>query len=392
MVTDTKSSRCLFQLVPLEPRTEGTECSSLQDVLLQTPTTVQTDEEPDKMRARAEKNGYKNGTKFGSLTSQIKYDERVKRMFSMPTPTATMREDFERVERLKEKGATTIYSRANNPDGTGRHHGLLTYMGFYNLMPQPFLKTPCTADSYTDKMKSKGVSGTSGTLAQDIVNGFAEKHRGLLLPTPLAVEREHPDRVAALKAAGADCINSRANGKQRPNGLIDFMQFYDMLPTPRANIVNGCDLSNPKLAERNKSNLEEEVAKMVTGLLPTPVTRDHKGISIKESKHRRGLMEEEGSTLPDVVDRILKGVESGMLPTPVTQDFKKREPNSKQQDLGDMLYGMANGSKSYEQVKKSAAHDGQTFRLSPLFTQEMMGFPFGWTELPFLSENGEQKP
>jgi hypothetical protein len=195
-------------------------------------------------------------------------------------------------------------------------------------------------------MKSKGVIGTSGTLAQEIVNGFAEKHRGLLLPTPLAVEREHPERVAALKATGADRINSRANGEQRPNGLIDFMQFYDMLPTPRANIVNGCDLSNPKLAERNKSNMEEEVAKMVTGLLPTPVT----------------------------------------------QDFKKRGPNSKQQGLGDMLYGMANGSKSYEQVKESAAHDGQTFRLSPLFTQEMMGFPFGWTELPFLSENGEQKP
>ena len=30
---------------------------------------------------------------------------------------------------------------------------------------KPFLKTPCTADSYTDQMKSKGVSGTSGTLA-----------------------------------------------------------------------------------------------------------------------------------------------------------------------------------------------------------------------------------
>ena len=39
---------------------------------------------------------------------------------------------------------------------------------------KPFLKTPCTADSYTDQMKSKGVSGTSGTLAQEVVNGYAE--------------------------------------------------------------------------------------------------------------------------------------------------------------------------------------------------------------------------
>ena len=69
------SSRCLFRLVPSEPPTDETGCSSSQGVLLQTPTTVQTDEPPEKMRA--EKNGYKNGTKFGSLTSQIKYDERL---------------------------------------------------------------------------------------------------------------------------------------------------------------------------------------------------------------------------------------------------------------------------------------------------------------------------
>ena len=34
---------------------------------------------------------------------------------------------------------------------------------------------------------------------------------------------------------------------------------------------------------------------------------------------------------------------------------------------------------------------GITFRLSPLFTQEMMGFPLGWTELPFLSGAGGPK-
>jgi hypothetical protein len=40
-----------------------------------------TDESPEKMRARAEKNGYKNGTKYGSLLSQVKYG-------MLPTPTA----------------------------------------------------------------------------------------------------------------------------------------------------------------------------------------------------------------------------------------------------------------------------------------------------------------
>ena len=88
-VTDTKSSRYLFRLAVSEPPTDGTECSSSDTVLLQTPTSVQTDETPESMRARAERNGYKNGTKFGSLTSQVKYDPRVQEMLqTLPTPSA----------------------------------------------------------------------------------------------------------------------------------------------------------------------------------------------------------------------------------------------------------------------------------------------------------------
>ena len=268
-VTDMPSNRCLFLLVPSEPHTDEIGCSSSQGVLLQTPTTVQTDEPPEKMRARAEKNGYKNGTKFGSLTSQIKYDERVKE---------------------------------------------------------------------------------------------------LLLPTPLAVEREHPERVENLKAAGATRINSRVNGDQRPNGLIDFMQFYDLLPTqvsqglkvcdengktqfidldllptPMANVVNGCDLNNPKLAERHKSNLEEEVAKMVTtNLLPTTIARDWKGGTTAKR-------EDQDRQRTDQLDSLIKIMELQVTPV------------------------------------------GQTSRLSPLFTEEMMGFPLMWTALPFLSASGEPK-
>ena len=35
-----------------------------------------------------------------------------------------------------------------------------------------------------------------------------------------------------------------------------------------------------------------------------------------------------------------------------------------------------------------AEADGKGFRRSPLFTEEMMGFPFLWTTLPFLSASG----
>lgn len=74
----TKSHRIYFQLavktLPIEEIESG---------LLLTPTSVMTDEHPDKMRARVEKNGYKNGTKYGSLVSQVKYSGM------LPTPTAS---------------------------------------------------------------------------------------------------------------------------------------------------------------------------------------------------------------------------------------------------------------------------------------------------------------
>ena len=113
-----------------------------------------------------------------------------------------------------------------------------------------------------------------------------------MLPTPTAIE-------------GVKWTNTWNPNSQMGQSL-SAMAGSGMLPTPRSNVVNGCDLNNPKLAERHKSNLEEEVAKVVVN------------------------------------------------------------------------------------TKSEAA--GKTSRLSPLFTEEMMGFPLMWTALPFLSESGAPKP
>jgi len=48
--------------------------------LLLTPTTSERSEHPDDMRARAEAKGYRNGTKYNSLMSQILYGKM------LPTP------------------------------------------------------------------------------------------------------------------------------------------------------------------------------------------------------------------------------------------------------------------------------------------------------------------
>lgn len=54
------------------------------------------------------------------------------------------------------------------------------------------------------------------------------------------------------------------NSKQQ--GLPEVVRM-NLLPTPRANKVNGIDLNNPQMAQRNKGNLEESVAKIIQSSL-----------------------------------------------------------------------------------------------------------------------------
>ena len=89
---------------------------------------------------------------------------------------------------------------------------------------------------------------------------------------------------------------------------------------------------------------------------------------------------------------------SGMLPTPTARDEKnpsspdgKRIARKMNQGWTIELNDLA-AMGSLPSPGSSLKTDGRTFRLSPLFTQEMMGFPLGWTELPFLSQNGEPRP
>ena len=119
-------------------------------------------------------------------------------------------------------------------------------------------------DAASERMQSMGISGSSGTLAQEMMSGYVEK-RGLILPTPYA----------------------------------------------------GMDKGNNKWNEKSQGG---------------------KGLTAMAA--------------------------NGMLPKPI----------------GYMIQD------SYQKT------DGGTFRLSLLFTEEMMGFPLGWTTFPFLSGNGEPSP
>jgi hypothetical protein len=84
----TTYGRAYFLLQVSAHPTDGTGFG-----LLLTPTAVQTCEHPDEMQARAQAKGYRNGTKYGSLTSQVTYG-------MLPTPTTRDHKGSRKTETL----------------------------------------------------------------------------------------------------------------------------------------------------------------------------------------------------------------------------------------------------------------------------------------------------
>jgi len=111
-----------------------------------------------------------------------------------------------------------------------------------------------------------------------------------MLPTPISSEIHHAERVKRLKETGAPTMASRKNGANRPNGLMDYFDFNNMLPTP--------------------------------------IAQEHDKVTGKENQ--------------------------------------------------DSL------------TKRAREMTGKTSQLSPLFVEEMMGFPKNWTASPFQSGEENQ--
>ena len=186
------------------------------------------------------------------------------------------------------------------------------------------LKTPCAFDAKDNMPPKQPKTSSTGTLAQEIVNGIAEQ-RGLLstpltqglktceqgksipihwqglMPTPMATEVYHPQRVETARQQGLTNFRSRTDKAKdtHPSGLMDFIDFHGML-------------------------------------LITPGATDG-------------------------------GVWAAFNMEQLAHHRKKNAANSN--------------------LSEQIAHKigGGTSQLNPLFVEEMMGFPFGWTTFPFLT-------
>ena len=89
-------------------------------------------------------------------------------------------------------------------------------------------------------------------------------YRQNLLPTPMSTEVRHEQRVKELKEAGKTNFRSREKVESGANGLMDYMDFHGMLPTPKAQEARG----NVNV-DRGKRNLTDEVSKMIANCPPS---------------------------------------------------------------------------------------------------------------------------
>ena len=106
-VKDIPSSRCLFRLVPSVPRTEWTVSGLL-------PTPIASD------------------FKVRGPGSQQKGLPEIIREMLLPTPTATEIHHWQRVERWKRQGRTSMHE---TEDGEKNPNGLTDFLDFHGLLP-----------------------------------------------------------------------------------------------------------------------------------------------------------------------------------------------------------------------------------------------------------------
>jgi hypothetical protein len=143
-----------------------------------------------------------------------------------------------------------------------------------------------------------------------------------------------------------------------------------LLPTPMA---QARDIPTQEQLQKRKEMYGGERRAMylnhfaAMGMLPTPQSRDWKGAQGQSYKG-------EAHDLPGVMMK-------GMLPTPASRDYKGARSKEALQE---------SGRKENNSLPDSFSQAGKSSQLNPLFVEEMMGFPKGWTESPFLSGETNQ--
>lgn len=174
------------------------------------------------------------------------------------------------------------------------------------------LKTPSTHDPDSEGRQSKGVSGSSGTLAQEMQSGYINNRLPELLNTPNTMD-SLPAR--SPEAMQRQMENNRPGRTQPPT----LREQIDLIPTPKHRDYKG-GLGQDK--ERIESDLDKKIE---STMLRTPSAAEP-GIRTERLQTKDGEPAKLGERAYDSETGALRQVgltqqlEMGMLRTPCSRD------------------------------------------------------------------------
>ena len=144
----------------------------------------------------------------------------------------------------------------------------------------------------------------------------------------------------------------------------DATEFGLLLTPTTSEPVHDLEKFKARMEKYPNGTTMPNLATQVHGMLPTPTA------------HQQNTQFKQGG-------KCLQAhfVKNGMLPTPTTRDYKGARSEEALQEAG---------TNEKNSLPDAFAQSGKTSQLSPLFVEEMMGFPKNWTALPFQSGEENQ--
>ena len=128
-------------------------------------------------------------------------------------------------------------------------------IGFGSL--QDLLPTPRAMEIVEHPMKQAArLKDRTGKKLNNLSSGAAFG----LLPTPMATDIHHAERVTELKKRGAKGLRCRDKGEAGANGLTDWMDFHGLLPPPTASDKNTGTTKERKDGASRMSDLKHNIA------------------------------------------------------------------------------------------------------------------------------------
>jgi len=158
-----------------------------------------------------------------------------------------------------------------------------------------------------------------------------------------------------------------------------------LTPTTREEVMD-TDKFKERMEKYDNGTTVPNLATQVMGLLPTPQANCSKGMN-PQNVEARGSKLYNKKTGNQIQSSPEQWAKMGMLPTPVANDDNKT-PEAHLAMKARMKGGARKKITSLQVAMKAAT--GTRSQLSPLFVEEMMGFPKNWTASPFQS--GEKNP